>query len=138
MIELIYQVLEQVGFTHPLHPAVTHLPMGMSIGACLFGIASLKFEELARTAHHCVILALIFVPPTVVAGIMDWQHFFDGYWSTHIIIKMILAVVLTVLLLAAIRAGSPERGNPRAAIVLYALCLLTAVGLGYTGGDLQY
>lgn len=33
MTELVFKLLEIVGFTHPLHPALTHIPMGMVMGA---------------------------------------------------------------------------------------------------------
>jgi uncharacterized membrane protein len=138
VIDAVYELLEQVGFTHPLHPAITHLPMGMTMGAFLFGIASLKYDVLARTARHCAVLGLIFVPFTIIAGIFDWQHYYDGDWSTLFITKIVLAFLLPLLLLAALAAGSGERGDSRLPLVLYALCLLNAVGLGYIGGEIGY
>ena len=138
MIELVYQLLEQIGFTHPLHPAITHLPMGMAMGAFLFGLASLWFDALAATARHCAVLGVIFVPPTFVLGIFDWQHYYDGDWSGLFITKFVLAGLLTVLLLAAAMVGGGERNDSKLPLVLYALCLLTAIGLGYTGGEIGY
>ena len=138
MIEFLYNLLNQVGFTHPLHPAITHLPMGMAMGAFLFSVGSLKYAELAKTAHHCVILGLIFVLPTMFLGILDWQYFYQGDWTGPIIAKFILAIALTVLFIAAIKVGSGESENPRLRILLYALCLLTAIGLGFSGGEIQY
>ena len=138
MIELVYQLLEQIGFTHPLHPAITHLPMGMAMGAFLFGLASLWFDALAATARHCAVLGVIFVPPTFVLGIFDWQHYYDGDWSGLFITKFVLAGLLTLLLLAAALAGRGERNDSRLPLVLYALCLFTAVGLGYIGGEIGY
>lgn len=138
MIEFLYNLLNQVGFTHPLHPAITHLPMGMAMGAFLFSLGSLRYAELARTAQHCVILGLIFVLPTMFLGILDWQYFYQGDWSGPIIAKFILAIALTALFIAAIKVGSGEPENPRLRILLYALCLLAAVGLGFSGGEIQY
>ena len=138
MIELVYQLLEQIGFTHPLHPAITHLPMGMAMGAFFFGLASLRYSVLATTARHCAVLGVIFVPPTIVLGIFDWQHYYDGDWSALFITKIVLACVLPLLLLAAVAAGSGGRNDSRLPLVLYALCLFTAVGLGYIGGEIGY
>lgn len=138
MIELVYQLLEQVGFTHPLHPAITHLPMGMAMGAFLFGFASLKYTGLAGTARHCAVLGAIFVPPTIVLGIFDWQHYYDGNWSGLFIAKFVLALLLPLLLLAAVAAARGGRDDSRLPLVLYALCLVTAVGLGYIGGEIGY
>lgn len=138
MIELLYQLLNQVGFTHPLHPAVTHLPMGMTMGAFIFGVAALKWEALVKTARHCVVVGLIFIPPTMITGVLDWQHFYDGEWFPQIIIKLVLAVVLFFLLLGSLKASSGEGQPSRLSIVVYALCLLTAIGLGFTAGEIQY
>jgi uncharacterized membrane protein len=138
MVEPLYELLNWVGFTHPVHPAITHLPMGMVMGAFLFSLGSLKYAELASTAHHCAVLALIFVLPTIIAGVLDWQHFYDGDFTGPIIAKLVLATVLTLLLIAAVRAGGSESKDSRVCIVLYTLCLLAAVGLGFSGGEIQY
>jgi len=140
MFELVYSLLEQVGFTHPLHPAIVHLPMGLCMGAFFFALGSLKLPRLADTAYYCVVLALLFVVPTAILGIMDWHHFYAAEWTGPITTKVVLAGLLTVLLLAAARIG---RGEGRATkshlmMVLYTLCLLTCIGLGYSGGEVQY
>jgi hypothetical protein len=138
VIDAVYELLEQVGFTHPLHPAITHLPMGMAMGAFLFGASSLRYAVLARTARHCAVLGLIFVPPTIVAGIFDWQHYYDGDWSGLFTVKIALACLLPLFFLAALAAGRGGREDSRLPIVLYALCLATAIGLGYIGGEIGY
>ena len=45
MIEFLYNTLAKVGYTHPIHPAVTHLSVGMVIGAFLFGIVAWKLRH---------------------------------------------------------------------------------------------
>ena len=112
--------------------------MGMAMGAFFFGLASLKFEALAATARHCAVLGAIFVPPTIIAGIFDWQHYYDGDWSALFITKIVLALLLPILLLAAVATGGGERDDSRLPLMLYALCLFTAVGLGYIGGEIGY
>ncbi|RLA89109.1 MAG: hypothetical protein DRG34_04025 [Deltaproteobacteria bacterium] len=87
MIEFFYKILTTVGYTHPIHAPTTHIPVGMVIGAFIFGIVSWKFrkENLARTAHHCITLALLALLPTVIVGIMDWQHYYAGAWLFPIV-----------------------------------------------------
>jgi uncharacterized membrane protein len=140
MFEFVYTLLEQVGFTHPLHPAITHLPMGLCMGAFLFALGSLKVPRLVDTAYHCVVLALLFVIPTVVLGVMDWQHFYAGEWTGPITTKVVLAGLLTVLLLAAAQVGRGEGRTSKSKLMLalYSLCLLTCIGLGFSGGEIQY
>ena len=52
MIEFIYQTLTKLGYTHPLHPTLTHVPIGMVMGAFLFVLVALIFRRtnLAQSA----------------------------------------------------------------------------------------
>ena len=106
MTELIFNTLEAIGFTHPIHPALTHIPMGMVIGCFFFGFTALvtKKSVFIKTSLHCSVLALLFIIPTVFAGYLDWQHRFGGTMSGLIIAKFILTTALTILLAISIRA----------------------------------
>ena len=139
MVESLYAMLKAVGFTHPLHPLLVHVPMGMIIGAVVFSLAGLKWprESLDKTAHHCAILALVTVLPTIAAGVLDWLHAFGGVWQALIVIKFILAFLLTILLVIAVVL--PSRGASRQQLmIVYLLCLACAGGLGFSGGELIY
>ena len=43
MIGTIYETLYKIGYTHPLHPALTHLVVGLVIGGFLFGLVAWVF-----------------------------------------------------------------------------------------------
>ena len=139
MIESIYALLAKVGFAHPLHPAITHIPMGMVMGCFFFGLVAWKRNkpELQRTSLHCSILALVFIFPTIILGLMDWQHRYGAEFSALIILKMILAAVLTVLLSYSIWQHK-HGADAKKMFIIYSLCLLCAVGLGFSGGELVY
>ncbi len=139
MIEGLYALLAKVGFNHPLHPMLTHIPMGMIIGAAVFSLAGLKWknQHLGQTAYHCSLLALLAIVPVIVAGLLDWQHSYGSTWNTYIIVKMILATVLTPLL--ALSVVLKHRGaEPKILLIIYLLCLACAGGLGFSGGELVY
>jgi mono/diheme cytochrome c family protein len=140
MIEFFYKILTTIGYTHPIHAPTTHIPVGMVIGAFIFGVISWKFRKaiLARTAHHCIILALLALLPTVIAGIMDWQHFYGGAWLFPIKMKLPLAGLLLILLVFALSAGARAESISKQTLVIYALCLLNVTALGYFGGELAY
>ena len=140
MIEFIYKLLESVGFTHPLHPAITHIPMGMIMGGVIFTAYSIirKNPDFMKTAYYCYVVAFLGVFPTILFGIMDWQHRFEGEWSFLIQLKMILAVVLVVILGAILKYGKDYEENSKLVYALYGASLLVAIGLGFTGGELQY
>ncbi|MDH3884935.1 MAG: c-type cytochrome [Desulfobacterales bacterium] len=140
MIESIYQTLAKIGYTHPLHPPATHLPAGLIIGAFVFALIAWIFnrKSLAQTARHCLILALIMAGPTILLGLMDWQHRFGGAWLFEIKMKLILGGILLFLLLVAVVYGALAGAFTKTVVAIYALCLLTVIGLGYFGGELVY
>jgi uncharacterized membrane protein len=140
MLEFLYQTLTKIGYTHPIHPPVTHLTVGMVIGAFLFGIFAwkLRYQGLAKTAHHCIILAILALFPTVLSGLMDWQHYYAGGWLFAIKMKLALAVLLFILLVFALNAGYKAETVSKSAVILYALCLVNVTAIGYFGGELVF
>ncbi len=139
MIEGIYNFLELIGFHHPLHPIIVHVPMGMVIGSVAFSLADKvwKSKNFDRTAYHCALLALIFVVPVYIAGLLDWQYVFGGDPSIWITIKMILGAALTVVLIFTV--VQKIRGVPQQRLfLLYLLCLAICGGLGFSGGQLLF
>ena len=139
MIENLYEIMAKLGFSHPLHPMLTHVPMGMIIGMVVFSFLGLIWQSkyFDRTAYHCSILALLGVIPVIVAGLLDWMQFMEGEWLTFIIIKMVLGGLLTTLLTISVILKS-KGGTPKKIFLLYLLCLACAGGLGYSGGELVY
>ncbi|UCF90636.1 MAG: c-type cytochrome [Desulfobacterales bacterium] len=140
MIETIYATLAKIGYHHPLHPPLTHLPVGLISGAFVFAFVAWLFRRpnLGQSARHCIILALIAVPPTVVLGFMDWQHRLGGAELFPVMMKLILAGILLVLLIAAINFGRRAKPHSIGLVAVYGLCLLIVVGSGYFGGELVY
>lgn len=139
MVEKLYGFLEAIGFNHPLHPIMVHIPMGMVIGTVLFSLAGIlwKKQNLTETAYHCTVLALIFVVPTLITGILDWQGKLGGEWVFLIILKMILGVALTILLAVAV-VLKHKGAEPKTLLIIYLLSLACAGGLGFSGGELVY
>ncbi len=139
MVENIYSMLAQVGFSHPLHPMVTHVPMGMIIGMVVFSFLGLMWRKgtLDKTAYHCSVLALLSVLPVIAAGLLDWMQFQQGEWNEFIIIKMILGGVLTLLLASSVSLKRKE-ASPGKMFLIYLACLACAGSLGYSGGELVF
>ena len=93
--------------------------------------------DLAETAFHCSILALIAILPVIAAGILDWVHFQEGLWNKYIIAKMILGALLTIFLAVSI-VMKKNQVSPTKMLLFYLLCLACAGGLGFSGGQLVY
>lgn len=140
MLDWVYDLMSQLGYHHPLHPPATHIPVGLVIGAFLFGLAAWLFnrDSLAQTARHCIVLALLTAPIAIVLGVMDWQHFYGGTWLLPIRIKMILAVLLIFLLALAWSLSRKASKVLRRRLIVYGLCVAVVTGLGFFGGELIY
>ncbi|MBW1636736.1 MAG: hypothetical protein JRJ68_10735, partial [Deltaproteobacteria bacterium] len=96
-----------------------------------------KGRNLDTAAYYCSILAFFGVFPVISAGILDWQQLMEGEWNTYIIIKMILATLLTLLLAFSI-IEKRRGGTAKKIFLLYILCLACAGGLGFSGGQLVF
>ena len=140
MFDAIYSVLYNLGYTHPLHPILVHVPIGMAVGVFLFSLGSwiLKKPALAQTARYCSVLAVLFLPLTILAGLMDWQYHYQGAWLVPIIAKMVLAVLLLAALATAAFRGVSKNIEIKRLIPLYFFCFLLVIGLGFFGGELVY
>jgi hypothetical protein len=112
----------------------------MVMGAVIFRLGSFlpKMKFLAKTGYHCVVLGLLGIPPTVFSGYLDWQNTFGGEWELLIVLKMILAGVLTIILSAIVIRDDPENRKLDDKTLLYLVIVLVAIGLGFSGGELQY
>jgi mono/diheme cytochrome c family protein len=140
MIDSLYQLVAKTGFTDPLHAPITHIPIGLVIGAFLFFLVAIIFgrKNLLTTARHVSILAFLFVFPTILFGVFDWLHYFHGVLIPPIKIKMILASSVLVLLAIGIIVGSELKVHAAPMVVVYALAFVCVVGLGWYGARLVY
>jgi len=140
MTETIFEFLTKIGFLHPLHPAFTHIPMGMVMGAVVFRFCAIvpKFKGLAKTAYHCVILGLLGLIPTAFTGVLDWQHKYQGQLETLIVVKMVLASLLAILMLFIAVKDDTDKPGLNRMTGFYFLMIFLAVGLGFSGGELIF
>ena len=140
MIDFLYQFLASLGYTHPVHPPMTHMPIGLTTGAFVFALGAyvMRKRQLRITAHHAFILAFIFIFPTILLGVFDWVHFYNAALIFPIKMKIILAGAVFLLLSAGIILGTEKREKPLLTTVIYGLAFLCFVGLGYFGGNIVF
>lgn len=138
MLNAFYDFLSRMGYHHPVHPTEVHMPIGLVVGAFVFALVLivLRRRNLVLTPRHCIILAFIWIFPTILFGIMDWQHFYGGAWVQPIKVKMVTAPTLTVLLALSIFLGRKFGAASPKVLPVYFLCVLCVVVLGYYGGQL--
>ena len=89
MVENFYSLLAKIGYSHPLHPMLTHIPMGMIIGMVVFSFIGFIWKEknFGQTAYYCAVFALVAILPVISAGVLDWLHFQQGEWSKPILLS---------------------------------------------------
>ncbi len=140
MIDTVYLLLEKLGYQHPLHPPLTHMPIGLVTGALVLGFTAWLFRRpsLLPAARYCLILAFLFLIPTALFGYMDWQYYYAGAWLFYIKMKLILAGVLLALLFIGLIVTRKPEANPIGSLTIYSLSFLTVVALGFYGGQLVF
>jgi len=140
MVSQLYEFLSGIGYQHPLHPAFTHLPVGLTIGSFLFIVLGYFFKrpQFSQSAKHCIILAFLAVIPTVIFGYFDWQYFYGGTLLFPIKMKFGLAIILVALLLFVGITSTQREETTILRLLLHLLCLIVVIGLGYFGGELVF
>jgi len=140
MITAFYAFLKSLGYPHPVHPAIAHMPIGLVTGALIFGFIALLLRRplFGWSARHCLILAWLFWFPTVLFGVMDWQYFLAGVWLFPIKMKLILAGILFILLSIGILISRNPETKLSGPLIIYALSFCCVVGLGWYGGNLVF
>jgi len=140
MFDSFYQFFEKFGYAHPLHPTQVNMPIGLVVAAFALLLLALIIRSsiLVRCARYIMLAALLFLIPTILAGFMDWEHYFSGGWIHPIKLKMGLAFLLAILMLAAVIQGRKNEGPTLLGLVLYVLCLVTVVILGFLGAELVF
>jgi uncharacterized membrane protein len=140
MFQSVYDFLEGIGYGYPIHPPITHIPVGLTVGALIFTLIAVIFgrEKLRLSGWHAAVLSLISVVPTALFGYMDWQHRMGGTWMPEIGWKIGLAAALFVLQFAALFVARKGRVGFALSIVLHVVCFGLVMALGFIGGKLVY
>ena len=140
MAAQFYNFLTGVGYHHPLHPALTHLPVGLTIASFIFAILGYIFKgsSFGHTAKHCTALALLAAIPTLIVGYFDWQHFYGGAFLFPIKMKLALAMILIGLLIASIFTTIKHKTPSTTLLLIHLFALLVVAGIGFFGGALVY
>jgi uncharacterized membrane protein len=140
MIDKLYDLLAKMGYVHPIHPALTHVPIGaVMVAFCLISSFWLgRRQELLSSAYYVAAVGFVLLIPTAALGVLDWQHYYSGAWILPIQMKIALASLLFILLAITLVVTRPPHTRPGLMQLLFTLCLFNVMGLGYFGGELVY
>jgi uncharacterized membrane protein len=114
------------------------MPIGLVVGALAFSLAGMALGRpiLQQVARYCLILAFLFLFPTILFGIADWQYYYNGASLAPIRTKVILSGLLMVFLIGGVWFNRKGPARSRTIMPIYVLSFLTVVALGYHGGEL--
>ena len=137
---LFYAPLKALGYDHPVHPVLVHITIGSVTAAFLLSFIGWIFAKsvLYRSARHVINIAAIAYLFTAAVGFLDWDHNYQLAWGINIEMKLILASILGVLLLATFLTNRLVAEESKLHQLLYLLCFLSVVGLGFFGGNIVY
>lgn len=135
-MESFYYFLDYyLGYTHPVHVTQVEMPIGLVVGAFILALVAIKKTNAGISANHVILLAFLFIFPTVLGGVLDWWQYFGHKFIYPFRIKMILAGILFLLLLTAVILGWNRRSVSVAMLGIIFLAFVDVVALGYFGGE---
>jgi nitrite reductase/ring-hydroxylating ferredoxin subunit/uncharacterized membrane protein len=97
---------------HPLHPVLTDLPIGAFSFAALFDAATIGRKRPSKAATTLMLVGLASVPPTAIAGLLDWQHTYGKTKRVglgHATMNTLGSVCFVLSLLTRLRGRGPTR-----------------------------
>jgi len=132
---------------HP-HSLSVHFPIALFIVAALFLTASLALDQriLEQAALLDLAVAVLFVPPAILAGLLSWRCNYGGIWTPIFFRKAVLSSLLLCLSVGAlvIRLGviglHGATSGPwwQGYVGLVLVHVPVVLGLGYLGGKITF
>lgn len=115
---------------HPLHPALTDVPIGAWTTALLFDLLGLR-----RSADAAIVTGIAAAVPTAVAGLADWHDTFGDVRRVGVAHALFNSVALGLYVGSALARRSGRRGL---GMGLSTLGMAVATCGAYLGGKLVY
>jgi nitrite reductase/ring-hydroxylating ferredoxin subunit/uncharacterized membrane protein len=127
--------LNGVWFQHPVHPAMTDIPIGAWTCATLLDVASAGDERLEKAADTLIGVGCLGAIGAALTGLADWQDTYGKERRTGLAHATLNTAALSLFATSWSLRRAGQRGAGVAASMLgYGLSLLAA----YLGGDLVF
>jgi nitrite reductase/ring-hydroxylating ferredoxin subunit/uncharacterized membrane protein len=120
---------------HPLHPALTDIPLGAWATALALDAVGDKDRGMARAADAAIGIGIVGAVGAAVTGLTDWQHTTGGDRRLGLGHAMLNTTALALYVTSFALRRSGARGLGRGVSVLG---FLLAGGAAYFGGTLVY
>lgn len=127
---------------HPLHPAITDVPIGAWLLAVIFDIVWLVSPAAsawaARGAEVAVIVGILGAVGAAVTGLADWSDSYGAERTVGLYHAGLNSLALILFIIsAALRLGTSDGGSV-AAVVLDIVGVISVLVAAYLGGDMVF
>lgn len=127
--------------SHPLHPILVSLPIGLWVAAFVFELVGRNSPDLWAAAFYCVIGGCVGAALAALAGFVDWLTVVPPNSSAKqrgLLHGGLNALNLLLFIYVAYRLASPD-ARPDGATLLWMTAGIIALGIaGWLGGTLVY
>ncbi|HLQ31827.1 MAG TPA: Rieske (2Fe-2S) protein [Chloroflexota bacterium] len=133
--KLAKDVLNGVWFEHPLHPAMTDIPIGAWTCAMMLDIGSAGDERLAKAADVLVGVGCLGAVGAALTGVADWHDTYGKERRTGLAHALLNTGSLSLFLSSlSLRRSGARAAGVTASLAGYGLALAAS----YLGGDLVF
>jgi nitrite reductase/ring-hydroxylating ferredoxin subunit/uncharacterized membrane protein len=127
--------LNGVWFEHPLHPAMTDIPIGAWTCSTMLDLASAGDERLAKAADVLVGVGCAGAVGAAITGLADWQDTYGKERRTGLAHALLNTGALAMFLMSlSLRRSGARAPGILASLTGYGL----ALSASYLGGDLVF
>jgi rubredoxin/uncharacterized membrane protein len=142
-----YGLITDLMIKHHIHPVSVHFPNGVVPVAVLFIFLAVffQFTGLARASFYNMVVVVLSLPLVLFSGFNEWQKKYQSSLTSMFMIKIIAALVVTVVALIIVlwHLIDPNVINANSAsktgFLLLHLIMLAAAGIaGFIGGKLVF
>ncbi len=126
-------ILSGTPFGHPLHPALTDVPIGSFTAATILDLVG--GEGCQGAVEALLALGIVTTAPTAGAGLADWSDTYGSEQRIGLVHAVANVTSLSLFAASLVARRSGHRGLGRA---LSLLGMTTLAGGGYLGGHLSY
>ncbi len=139
---LLKSLLHGTFLGHPLHPAITDVPIGAWMIAVIFDIiwlvSPVSYDWAARGALVAVLIGLVGALGAAVTGLADWSDTYGAERTTGLYHALLNVTATVLYLISAILRFQVASGESVVAAILGFIGLLAVFSAAYFGGDMVF
>ena len=127
---------------HPLHPAITDVPIGVWALAAIFDVIWLAVPDASvwagRAAEGAIIVGILAALGAVATGATDWSDTFGGERRTGLYHGLLMVLALVIYIISIILRLNDARGDNAVAAILGFIGIAIVLFAAFLAGELVF